>query len=69
LPAAEQLWTWCLQRSQDHLLDILALLAAATVDAMQRKTGERRPGLAHAAELANALSLGMRTWFVPGAEN
>lgn len=69
LPAAEQLWAWCLQRSQDQLLDMLAVLAAATVDAVQRKSGERRSGLAHAAELADALSLDMRTWFVPGAEN
>jgi ParB family transcriptional regulator, chromosome partitioning protein len=69
LPAAEQLWAWCLQRSQDQLLDMLAVLAAATVDAVQRKAGGLRSELTHASDLADALSLDMRHWFVPGAEN
>lgn len=64
------LWDWCLKRTRDELLRVLAFIAANAVDAVQRK-GEPSDTdrLAHGAELAQALSLDMRAWFVPGAEN
>lgn len=70
LPGPDALWAWCLQRSQDELLGVLAFIAAASVDAVQRK--EDRPDaarLAHAGQIAQAVDLDMRTWFAPGAEN
>lgn len=70
LPEPETLWAWCGERSQDELLRMLAVMAAISVDAVQRKAD--RPDaarLSHAGQLADALSLDMRSWFVPGAEN
>ncbi|MBZ0149522.1 MAG: hypothetical protein K8F62_18565, partial [Pseudorhodoplanes sp.] len=65
-----KLWDWCLQRTRDELLRVLAFVAANAVNAVQGK-GERSDTdrLAHGAKLAQALSLDMRAWFVPGAEN
>jgi ParB family transcriptional regulator, chromosome partitioning protein len=64
------LWDWCMERTRDELLRVLAFIAASTVDAVQRK-GEHadQARLTHGAKLAQALSLDMRVWFVPGAEN
>jgi len=71
LPAnPAQLWEWCLSQSRDALLDLLALCAALTVNAVQGKgdpSGSRR--LRHADALARALKLDMSAWFTPGAEN
>jgi ParB family chromosome partitioning protein len=64
------LWDWCLARTQDELLRLLAFVAAISVDAVQGKSEHPDSGrLAHGAQLAAALSLDMRAWFVPGAEN
>ncbi|HNP16543.1 MAG TPA: hypothetical protein PKI99_08785, partial [Terrimesophilobacter sp.] len=64
------LWQWCLEQPVDVLLDLLAFCAASTVNAVQLKTdrtnGER---LQHAAKLAAAVGLDMKTWFTPTAEN
>ena len=49
--------------------DLLAVIAAGAVNAVQRK--EDRPGCArlkHAADLAMALKLDVRRWFTPTAD-
>jgi ParB family chromosome partitioning protein len=63
------LWTWCLGRSRDELLCVLAYVAGAAVDAIQRK-GDRAHSarLAHADSLAKALNLDMTAWYTPTAE-
>jgi len=65
-----ELWDWCLERSREELLRVLAFIAGSAVDAVQGK-GESPDAdrLTHGAKLAQALSLDMRVWFVPGAEN
>lgn len=70
LSAPEALWSWCLERSQAVLPGILAFIVAASVDAVQRK-GDRPDAvrLTHAGQIAGAIGLDMRTWFVPEAEN
>jgi ParB family chromosome partitioning protein len=65
-----QLWTWCLERSQDRLLDLLAFCAAGAVNAVQAKAD--RPDsdrFLHAEALADALALDMNEWFTPTAGN
>lgn len=63
-------WKWCLDQDQSVLLDLLAFCAATTVDAVQVKhDGEQNARLAHAAQLASALSLDMKAWFTPTAAN
>lgn len=64
-----QLWTWCLDRSRDELVTLLAEVAAHAVDAVRRKAD--RPDsrrLRHADALAAALSLDMTQWYTPTAE-
>lgn len=63
------LFRWCLDQSQDVLLDLLAFLAALSIDAVQVKGDS--PGssrLTHADALAQALNLDMRQWWTPTAE-
>ncbi len=52
------------------LLGVLAFIVRATVDAVQRK-GDRPDAvrLTHAGQIAGAIGLDMRTWFVPDVEN
>jgi ParB family chromosome partitioning protein len=70
LPAPEELFAWCLERTRDELLELLAFIAATAVNAVQdRNDHPQSMRLRHAAQLAEALGLDMRTWFVPGAEN
>jgi ParB family chromosome partitioning protein len=64
------LWSWCLERTRDELVDLLAFITATAINAVQHK--EDRPDafrLVHASQLASALGLDMTSWFVPGAEN
>jgi ParB family chromosome partitioning protein len=66
---ADELWAWCLNQDRDRLLDLLAVVAAPSITAVQRK-GEGAAGhLRHAGELANALQVDMAEWFTPTAEN
>ena len=72
LPKGERtLWDWCLAQEQGTLLELLALCAACTVDAVQRKQdiqdGGRR--IAQTNALATALNLDMTKWFTPTAAN
>jgi ParB family chromosome partitioning protein len=67
---ANELAQWCLRQPQSDLLAILAILAGASVDAMQRKADRADCGrLKNADELANAVALDMTGWFAPTAEN
>ncbi|MCC7250464.1 MAG: hypothetical protein IT540_01160, partial [Hyphomicrobium sp.] len=67
---ADDLWQWLLDRSRDEKLDLLAFIAATSIDAVQRKA--EHPGssrLVHANLLTQALGLDMGEWFKPTAEN
>ena len=66
----EKLWAWLLQQDQKALLAILAVCAATTVDAVEKKRGmaEHGPDLAHAAQLGQALKLDMAAYWQPTAE-
>jgi ParB family chromosome partitioning protein len=65
-----QLWIWCLERSREELLQLLALVAAKSVDAIQHKADRPNSGrLKHAESLAVALGLDMTDWFKPTAES
>ena len=65
-----QLWTWCLERSREELLQLLAIVAAKSVDAIQHKADRPNSGrLKHAESLAIALGLDMTDWFKPTAES
>jgi ParB family chromosome partitioning protein len=64
------LWAWLLDRAQDELLDLLAFVAATSVDGVQRKLD--RPGssrLTHANALSRSLELDMAQWFKPTSGN
>ena len=64
------LWAWCIGQTQDTLLDLMAVCAAHTVDAVQTKHGgQDANSLRHADDLAEALQLDMRQWFTPTASN
>ncbi|MGH6922862.1 MAG: ParB/RepB/Spo0J family partition protein [Propylenella sp.] len=60
------LWAWCLDQPQDVLLDLLAVIAALSVDAVVPKNGRPRP---HADKIARAVSLDMAVYFTPTADN
>lgn len=66
----DALWSWCLDRSRDELLDLLAIIAALSIDAVQRK-GHRLNDqrFVHADMLAKALRVDISAWFVPTAAN
>jgi ParB family chromosome partitioning protein len=64
------LWAWCIGQTQDTLLDLMAVCATHTVDAVQTKHGgQDADSLRHADDLAEALQLDMRQWFTPTASN
>jgi ParB family transcriptional regulator, chromosome partitioning protein len=64
------LWDWCLEQERDTLLELLAVCAAQTVNAVQAKEDRKdAPRLLHADALAKALNLDMTAWFTPTAEN
>lgn len=63
---ASDLFAWCLAEPQESLLDLLAFLAALTVDAVTSRSGTGQTG--HADRLAEALSLDMQAWWTPSVE-
>ena len=66
----EDLLAWCLEQSQQTLLDLLACCAALTVDAVRTKSDRADDErLIHADRMAAALSLDMAAWFKPTAAN
>lgn len=67
---AEDLWDWCLARTRDELLDVLAYVAATSVNVIQSKSDRRdAPRLVHGDALALALKLDMTAYFTPTAES
>jgi ParB family chromosome partitioning protein len=64
---ADDLMAWCLTQPQEVLLDLLAYLAALSVDAVQKKQG-RIPSHDHADRLAATLSFDMTQWWTPSVE-
>ena len=67
---ADALWDWCLAQEQGTLLELLAVCAACTVNAVQTKQDRADCSrLAHATVLASALNLDMTAWFRPSAGN
>jgi len=63
------LWDWCLAQDQSRLLDLLALLAGLSVNAVRGKT--ERPDTArlrHADHLAATLQLDMHSHWQPTAQ-
>lgn len=69
LPAdPADLLEWCLDQSRDTLLDLLAFLAARTVDVIQRKSDDPQGmRLQHGDLLATSLGMDMADWFTPTA--
>jgi len=63
------LLAWCLEQSQETLLDLLAFCAGCTVDAVSSKQDISSVRVLHANMLAEALKLDMAAWFTPTAEN
>lgn len=63
----ERLWSWLADRDQKTLLAILAVCAASTVDAVERRRGamDHAPDAAHAGQLAEALKLDMTKYWHP----
>ncbi|MBX3671036.1 MAG: ParB N-terminal domain-containing protein [Rhodocyclaceae bacterium] len=62
LPASGELWTWIDTQDASTRLDLLAYCVARTIDAMRYPNGRRR-ALAHADQLAMAVSLDMTAWW------
>ena len=63
------LWTWCVEQTQETLLALLACCAALTVDAVSTKPGRTGERLTHADQLADTLQLDLTAWFRPTAAN
>jgi ParB family chromosome partitioning protein len=70
LPEADdELWAWCLGQDTDARLTLLAYCAACSVDAVRKPNHPADAQLAHADQLATALSLDMTQWWQPTAGN
>lgn len=66
----DQLWAWCLSQSRETHLELLAFLVAQSVDAVREKSHAGHPGhLSHGDQLATALRIDMRNWFVPTVDS
>jgi ParB family transcriptional regulator, chromosome partitioning protein len=64
----KELWDWCLVQDQTLLLELLAFLAALSVDAVTRRESDGTPRIRHADQLAQALSLDMAEHWSPSAD-
>nr|WP_181377297.1 chromosome partitioning protein ParB [Ochrobactrum sp. LM19]AJW29950.1 ParB-like partitioning protein [Ochrobactrum sp. LM19] len=65
----DDLWDWCMTRDQSELLNVLAFVAASSVNAVQCAHYSRSAQRSHADRLAEALGMDMRSWFTPTAAN
>jgi ParB family chromosome partitioning protein len=63
----DELWTWCLGQGGETRLSLLAYCAACSVDAVRKPHQRADAPLAHAGNLATALSLDMTRWWQPTA--
>jgi ParB family chromosome partitioning protein len=68
LPDPCALWDWCLAQEQSVLLDLLALLAGLSVDAVTRTAPDHGQRIAHADTLASVLALDMHAHWTPATE-
>ena len=70
LPAdPNELFAWCLAQPQEVLLELLALVAGLSVNAIAMKHDHvGHPRLGHADALAAALSLDMAAWWSPSVD-
>lgn len=59
------LWEWLLEQSQEELLDLLAVVTAANINAVEAKHDQSRDRLAHADQVVAALKLDMRQHWEP----
>lgn len=71
IPQDEQaLWPYCMSRTRDELLAMLAVLVASTVDAVCLSSDWKSNNTTrHADLLAAAVTLDMTVWFTPTAES
>jgi ParB family chromosome partitioning protein len=65
----DDLWAWCLRQDSGIRLSLLAYCAACSVDAIRKPHQHGDAQLAHADQLATALSLDMAQWWQPTAGN
>jgi len=65
----DELWAWCLEQGSDTRLKLLAYCAACSIDAIRKPHQHDAAKLAHADQLATALSLDMAQWWQPTAGN
>lgn len=63
------IFEWCLVRSQDELLALLAYTAAQSIDAVKDKLDYRKHERVHSEALATALKLDMTTYFEATAKS
>jgi ParB family chromosome partitioning protein len=65
--SAAELWDWLLQQPMDMLTDLLAVVTAANLNAVNAKYDNGRSRLGNADQIATALGLDMRLWWSPEA--
>jgi ParB family chromosome partitioning protein len=64
LPAdPEDLWGWLLGQEQQTLLELLAVVGAANLNATQARQGSDPARMKQAAQVAEAIAFDMRTWW------
>ncbi|MGX5805103.1 ParB/RepB/Spo0J family partition protein [Bradyrhizobium sp. Arg314] len=61
------LWPWLLKQELTRLLDLLAVVAAANLNAVAGRYNASRSRLAQAEGIAEAVELDMQRWWEPGA--
>ncbi|MUO87147.1 ParB/RepB/Spo0J family partition protein [Agrobacterium vitis] len=61
------LWEWLLEQPMDRLTDLLAVVAAANLNAVNAKHDHSRDRLNHAGDVATALKLDMHQHWTPEA--
>lgn len=66
---APALWNWCLEQTQEKLLELLAYCVSRTVDGVEFKSDNDPQRLQHADAVARALGCDMTKWFTPTASN
>lgn len=64
LPAdPEELWGWLLAQEQPSLLELLAVVGAASLNATQARQGSDPARMKQAAQVAEAIAFDTRTWW------
>ncbi|MGM4884783.1 hypothetical protein [Rhizobium sp. 62_C5_N11_2] len=62
-----ELWAWLLEQPTTRLLDLLAFVTAANLNAVKVKHDQSRGRLEQVEQIANALGLNMRAYWTPDA--